>query len=245
MNTPFSSTATPTSKSTTTPTSTQGALAIFVKTPGLSPIKTRLATSIGPALTLEFYQLAVIALKEMAAKLKDEIPNLELYFAVAEREGLESPLWTDLPTLWQGEGSLGTRLSCVYDQLLKKHSFVSFIGADSPHISFAEIYKAILTVENSKNTDFTLGKTDDGGFYFFGGGMPIPQSRWESVEFSTNTTADDLMEEFSAMANFRELPQSFDIDTIEDLRRYHQETFPLYNLLKEQLNLISWARRLK
>lgn len=225
--------------------SSNGALAIFVKTPGLSPIKTRLATSIGPVLTLDFYQMAVKALKEVMTKLKEEIPNVELYFAVAELEGLESPMWAGFPTLWQGEGSLGTKLSRVYDQLLEKHSFVSFMGADSPHLSFSQIYKAILTVENSKNTDFTIGKTDDGGFYFFGGGTPIPKSSWEKVEFSTSTTAKDLMEEFGSIANFRELPNSFDIDTIEDLRRYAQETFPLYNLMNEQLKLIYWARSLK
>ena len=225
--------------------SSNGALAIFVKTPGLSPIKTRLAASLGPVRTLEFYQLAVNALKAVMLKLKEEIPNLELYFAVAEQEGMNSSLWAGFPTIWQGEGLLGTKLSNVYDQLLEKHSFVAFMGADSPHLAFSQIYKAILTVENSKKTDFTIGKTDDGGFYFFCGGTSIPKSSWEKIVYSTENTAKDLMDEFGSIANFRELSNSFDVDTFEDLRRYSEEDFPLFNLLNEQLQLIYWARSLK
>jgi glycosyltransferase A (GT-A) superfamily protein (DUF2064 family) len=42
------------------------ALAIFVKTPGLSPVKTRLAEGIGQARAEAFYRLAVDAVAEVA-----------------------------------------------------------------------------------------------------------------------------------------------------------------------------------
>jgi hypothetical protein len=222
-----------------------GALAVFVKTPGLSPIKTRLAASIGSNQALEFYQLAVKALRALMFKLKEEMPHLHLYFAVAEKEGLDSLLWSGFPTLWQGEGTLGSRLSTVYAHLLKKHSFVCFMGADSPHLEFANIYRAIQTTENVHFSGFTLGETADGGFYFFGGGLPIPEKSWKNVEYSTASTAKELKAEFGNIAKFKYLQPSFDVDTFEDLKRFSEVNFTFSNLLEEQLNVISWARVLK
>lgn len=223
-----------------------GSLAIFVKTPGLSPIKTRLSASIGPTKTIQFYDLSICAIKALMQMLQAEIPPLHIYFAVAEKEGLNSPLWSGFPTIWQGDGTtLGERLTFVYDQLLEKHLYACFIGADSPHLSFIQIYKAVLTTENVKETDFVLGETEDGGFYFFGGGVPIPKQHWLNIKYSTENTAKELKTELDAIAPIRLLQKNFDIDTLEDLKKYHREEFPLYNLLKEQLALIHWARKQK
>ena len=56
------------------------AAAIFVKTPGLSPLKTRLATGIGAAAATDWYRLAARATAAAVAQL----PNLVAYWAVAE-----------------------------------------------------------------------------------------------------------------------------------------------------------------
>lgn len=220
-----------------------GALAIFVKTPGLSPIKTRLSASLGISNAHRFYHLALTAVIAMIQKIKSEIPHIQIYFAVSEKEGLSSPLWSDFPTLWQGPGnSLGEKLSFVYDKILEKHSFACFMGADSPHLSFMQIYKAILVTEAFKDTNFVLGETEDGGFYFFGGGLPILNSHWLKINYSCSTTSAELKAEFKRIASIRQLQESFDIDTVEDLKKYQQESFPMFNLLNEQLEIIHWAR---
>ena len=62
MNTPLFLKAT----SIVVPSDPAAALAIFVKTPGLSRIKTRLAAGVGDELAAEFYRLAVEAILAVA-----------------------------------------------------------------------------------------------------------------------------------------------------------------------------------
>jgi glycosyltransferase A (GT-A) superfamily protein (DUF2064 family) len=238
----------------------RGALAVFVKTPELSPVKTRLAANIGTAQAVEFYQLAVAATKAVMQKLKQEfnskhnfrheseqihkheIPQLEIYFAVAEPEGLASPLWSGVATLEQGEGSLGTRLAHVYSQLCEHHDYVCLMGADSPHLAYTQVYEAILMTNQVGKNNFVIGETVDGGFYFFGGSLAISKKSWESITYSSVNTAQDLIAEFSKFASFKHIQNSFDIDTFADLKRYGEKNFPLDNLLPEQHKLIQWVR---
>ena len=112
-----------------------GAIAIFVKTPGLSPIKTRLASSIGVSAAERFHLLSAKAIESVVLDAFRAEPACIPYWAVAEKEAVHTPYWKSFQTIWQGEGSLGERLACVYDELIQQHSFVIFIGADSPHIT--------------------------------------------------------------------------------------------------------------
>jgi hypothetical protein len=79
-------------------------IAIFVKTPGLSPVKTRLAAAIGEKRALEFYRLAIEAVREVVSA-----SGLQACWAVAE----ETADWTGFPVIFQGEGALGTIMSTV------------------------------------------------------------------------------------------------------------------------------------
>ncbi len=65
-------------------------LAIFVKTPGYSPVKTRLAASIGQRRAEQFHRLAAAA---VAAVAKAAMPAVTPYWAIAERDALHDPLW--------------------------------------------------------------------------------------------------------------------------------------------------------
>ena len=49
------------------------ALAIFVKTPSLSPVKTRLAQSIGEDKAIAFYMLCLEAIKETAKQIDADV----------------------------------------------------------------------------------------------------------------------------------------------------------------------------
>jgi len=225
----------------------KGALAIFVKTPGLSPIKTRLAQTIGTETALEFYHLALRALKKVLIKLQVELPNVDIYFAVAEEEGLSSPLWLGFPTLWQGKGGLGSKLSHIYNLLLHNYNyeFVCFMGADSPQISTDQIFKSILTTNQNYTTSFVLGETQDGGFYFFGGGLPLTPLQWESITYSSDQTAKGLQQSFITMAPFLHLDLQFDIDVVGDLEKLKNYDFSAFNLIPEQIELIRWVNTLK
>ena len=89
----------------------QGGLAIFVKTPGISPLKTRLAVGMGSD-SERWYRIAVDAVKSVALQAQ-AATGINAYWAVAESEGMQNDLWQSLPRLMQSDASeagLGERM---------------------------------------------------------------------------------------------------------------------------------------
>ncbi len=215
------------------------AVAIFVKTPGYSPVKSRLAATIGVPLAEEFFKLSLLATKNSVLEaIKKSSGNLEAYWAVAEKECLNHPEWMDFEVISQGEGGLGERLDHVYKTLLKKHDSVLLIGADLPQLDFNRLLEANKFLSSGLN--FVMGKTDDGGFYLFGGRTFIKKESWTSVTYSSEKTANELVDLLKDQADFLYLETSFDIDHESDLKRLSDYTHP--NLLPAQDFIIRWAK---
>ena len=217
------------------------ALAIFVKTPGLSPTKTRLAARLGSSQAEEFYFHSIACTREYVSAACKQDPRICPYWAVAE-DGA-SHLWSGFPIVNQGSGHLGSRLSRVYNQLLGSHSWVFFIGADSPHLA-PELLVAAMQDTQTNHADFVLGPTDDGGFYVFGGSQPVSAAVWEHVPYSTSDTAHKLKHAVEKLGRLAELPKSFDVDEIEDLARLKSELRRRRSLLPGQKILLDWLERL-
>lgn len=218
------------------------ALVIFVKTPGASPVKTRLARDIGSLRAAEFYDLSLRATTARAVALKLSDPSLAVYWAVAEMNRLDSSFWSTFPSVSQGDGNLGQRLAYVYEHVRNRHSAVCFMGADSPHIPAHTISENIARTLKHRSDRFQLGKTLDGGFYFFGGGLALPREVWTGVEYSTERTAKDLVGQLASIGKVEALPMDFDIDTKEDLLRLAKIEYQTENLLLEQNEIIAWSR---
>lgn len=217
-------------------------LAIFVKSPEFSPVKTRLAASIGQEKAVHFYELALSATAAVAREARRHLTDLDVVWAVAEKESLSLPRWNQFPTVFQGDGGLGERLHHVYESLLQKYATVSLIGADSPHIDIDRLVNALVCTRNHREVGFVLGTTDDGGFYYFGGGLSLSRETWTSVEYSSHSTAVDLSDGLEIIGPIEHLAKDFDIDVLEDLRRLsglERRKIP------EQIALIDWARKLE
>lgn len=217
-----------------------GALAIFVKTPDFSAVKTRLAASIGSQQARKFYELALAATEALVKNIKES--NLQIYWAVAEPEGMKAKCWESFPTISQGPGELGARLNFIYQELLKKHQYVCFIGADSPHFYTQDLSNAIQLTKQNRGEKFVLGETLDGGFYFFGGSILLPDRAWLAVEYSTQHTANQLRAQLSTCGDVELLKKNFDIDTIDDLLRYQEVSEDQSLLLPKQIELIQWSK---
>ncbi|MDQ3495902.1 MAG: hypothetical protein M3485_10390, partial [Pseudomonadota bacterium] len=69
-------------------------LAIFVKTPGHSPLKTRLAAGIGRESAERFHRLAAEAVAAVARAAQATPPGLATAWAVAEDSALDDALWS-------------------------------------------------------------------------------------------------------------------------------------------------------
>lgn len=189
------------------------AIAIFVKTPGLSPVKTRLAATIGTTAAEEFYRLSLKAISH-TVQLLDCTP----YWAVGEEQGLKNDLWKDFQRLYTGVGGLGERQDQVYTTLQQSHSKVLLIGADSPQLTPDLLNGSLDALEQH---DFVLGPARDGGYYLFGGRVQVERSVWTSVRYSTGETRSELIRALPAMPLM--LPMLTDADTESDFQHIRAE----------------------
>ncbi|MGH7121349.1 MAG: TIGR04282 family arsenosugar biosynthesis glycosyltransferase [Acetobacteraceae bacterium] len=189
------------------------AIAIFVKSPGLSPVKTRLARSLGPDSATDFHRQAAAC---VAAAARAAMPRLVPYWAVAEKQGLSDELWQEFPGLWQGEGELGCRMARIYAELLARHGRVLLIGADVPQANAALLLRAAKMIDASKGP-YVLGPAGDGGFWLLGGARPVPPALWRSVPYSRNDTCAHMARALRLCGTVAWLPMLTDADEISDL----------------------------
>ncbi len=212
-----------------------GAIAIFVKTPGLSPVKTRLAKTLGKALAESFHLAAARSVTAVLQELMQQI-TIQAYYAVAEPNAIEHENWQDFPCIWQGTGGLGERMAHIYQVLRAKHDFVLLVGADSPQMTVAELYKAG-TWLTDKQARLSFGPSDDGGFWVFGANCSIPKQAWTQVHYSEAETGLQFLKNIADLGELDMLSQLRDVDEVSDLLPLRDALINLTNPLPEQQEL--------
>jgi hypothetical protein len=220
------------------------AIAIFVKTPGLSPVKTRLAAQIGREAADRFYELSLAAVEATvvnAAASCDVVPH----WAVAEKEGLSDRRWQRFPRIWQGRGGLGDRLAHVFESLGDEFPIIVAIGADSPQLTPEHIRHAVERLKRSDDdATHALGRCHDGGFYLVGTNVALPREVWRDVPYSTPQAADRLAAGLVLHGEIVELERITDVDQADDLGMLHQELDKVDERSKEQVVLREWSARM-
>jgi len=215
------------------------ALAIFVKTPGLSPVKTRLGAEIGTEAAVRFHRMASAA---VAAVARAAGASLVPHWAVAEPAALVHPDWTGFPCVAQGEGGLGERMGRVYQALLARHGSVLLVGADSPQMSASLLRGAAAALRGE--APFVIGPSEDGGFWLFGGRAPVPNRVWTSVIYSREDTAARFQQALAGEGAVTPMPRLFDADTATELAAVRDALAALVAPLPEQAALLGWLRGL-
>lgn len=216
-------------------------LVVFVKTPDLTPAKTRLAKEIGRENAEEFYKLAIETTKSVVNEISYLVIDLEIIYAVSELEGLSSAYWCGAHSIWQGNGDLGDRLANVHEMLADKYQNIFFMGADTPHLNVKKMAEIINRFIDQFNVDYLLGETDDGGFYLFGSKMKLTPSVWKSVKYSTDSTYVELLNLLLERGEVMEISSEFDIDHKSDLVKYLKTSLFQDGHLQEQVNLYKWV----
>ena len=219
------------------------AIVVFVKTPGLSPVKTRLAADLGRETADEFYRLSVSAVGATvaaAAAAQGFCP----YWAVAELEGMGDQRWQRFPRIHQGGRGLGERLQNVFGELQKRHRVVAAIGADSPQLRCEALCAALQYLQDDQvNGTSVLGRCPDGGFYLVGSNIVLPSDAWVDVPYSASDTADRMLQSLKHHGEVFELPVLTDVDDIRDLHAVQRELQEVCDLTAEQIAVLAWLKR--
>ena len=223
----------------------KGGLAIFVKTPGVSPLKTRLASGMGND-SQRWYGLAVDAVKSVAIESQKKC-GINAYWAVAETEAMQNPLWQSLPRLAQADdkpSGLGERMGRVMRMLIRQHGFGVLVGADAPQICSDDIISAVDFLSH-ENPRIVLGPARDGGFWCVGSNQKFPIELWQSITYSQANTYRDFIAAFSPFAEVLYLRILSDVDEIADLANCQQEMQSLMHITPEQKILLEAFREIE
>jgi glycosyltransferase A (GT-A) superfamily protein (DUF2064 family) len=215
-----------------------GGIAIFVKTPGHSPLKTRLAATLGSAFAEQWHAHAAGAVAAVAREACRE-SGATPYWAVAEAAALADPRWAGLPILGQGDGGLGTRMHHVHVGLVERHRSGILLGADTPHLDGALLLQALRWLA-SPAPRLAIGPAEDGGFWLLGANRPLPRALWDAVPYSAPDTAQRFRAAFEGWGEWLELPRLGDVDTADDLLACHRALAALARPLPAQAALRAW-----
>ncbi|MCU0754292.1 MAG: glycosyltransferase [Xanthomonadales bacterium] len=193
-------------------------LAIFVKTPGLSPVKSRLWPALGRELAERLYRRMAAAVAGSARPL----PRSELtrYWAIAEAHPLARRCWRTLPTLPQGDGDLGSRMHTVQQALRTRHRSWLLTGADAVLLHARNDLRPALDWLAHPAPRIVFGPAADGGFWLVGGNVRVPEPIWQHPRYSSPQALGDLLDALRNAAERPEvqlLPAASDLDTIDDL----------------------------
>ena len=189
----------------------KGGLAVFVKTPELSPVKTRLAADIGVPAARREYEKMLSAAAAMMRRVRRE--GVAAYWAVGEAAGVSHARWREFPALWTGEGGLGARLHRIYSALQQKHGRAALAGSDCPSLPAEWVLGALKRARGRT----VVGPSADGGFYLFAAARRISPRSWNSVVYSRGDTLAQLLRRLPA-GGVEKLPVLSDVDDAVSLR---------------------------
>jgi len=216
-------------------------VAVFVKTPRISPVKTRLAKTVGTHGAHDFYRLSCKTIAKTLANARSEsLGTIQPFWAVAEENVDEQ--WSEFSVIQQGPGELGAKLNHVYSSLLQRFTSVALIGADTPQLTVKDLITTRETLQ--LGNEFVVGPAKDGGFYLFAGRHPIAPHQWLNTPYSQSNTLEKLLEGIKKIGKVTFLQQYTDVDNFEDLKDFLLEAKKAESHNSDQKALIDFVSAL-
>jgi rSAM/selenodomain-associated transferase 1 len=193
---------------------------VFVRSPELGKVKTRLARSIGDQSALNIYK---ILLKHTAAVLRDLSFDKVVYFS----EKIDNnDLWENslFEKKLQKGADLGERMHHAFDTAFNKgYKKVLIIGSDLFDLTSSIITSAFEALETY---DISIGPSLDGGYYLLGMKKLQPEV-FKNKKWGTDSVLEHTLQDLKKQ-KIKLLKALNDIDTLEDLQ---QQPKLLYNIL--------------
>ena len=198
------------------------ALAILAKAPVAGAVKTRLVPPLTHDQAAELYR----------ALLLDQFEHLRhidgaeryVFYAPADAEKILCNLaGAEYAYRAQSGGDLGARMEQVFADLWRLgHRNIVLIGSDLPALPAAILDDAFTQLARAERR-VVLGPSRDGGYYLVGMNQPTPEI-FDNMTWSHDRVLAETTARLSALAvPFGLLTNWFDIDSIDDLRRWRDQ----------------------
>ena len=205
-------------------------LIIFMKTPVLGKVKSRLAVSIGNEAALEVYKILLQHSKEITEKVS---VNRHLFYTEQPPADQE---WPDalFKKFHQKGADLGERMKHSFEQaFINGGEKVVIMGTDCYDLTTSQLQKAFDALENH---DVVVGPANDGGYYLLGM-KKLHSSLFSNKKWSTSEVLETTLNDFRSLnLSVAQLEKLNDIDTIDDLLKT-----PLANM--DSINITNTDKR--
>lgn len=192
-------------------------LIIFIKNPRRGYVKTRLARTLGADVALQIYHYLLCQTRHAASAVK--VRRLLFYSDVVE----PADAWpeTDFEKRVQSSGDLGLRMEQAFREAFAEGAQkVGIIGSDCPALTGAVLETAFQQLEHS---DFVIGPTPDGGYYFLGMRVFEP-GVFQDIAWSTEAVLSQTVAQIQKLGKkVSMLPVLSDIDTETDWIAYKKQ----------------------
>lgn len=199
-------------------------LLVFARIPELGKVKTRLAATLGDEQTLEVYENMLRELLQSIGEPTSET-EIEILWAPTPIAGGERlrRAFGDRSMAMQTGATLGDRLAMAFSErfFFQATQKIVAIGVDDPRLPRQLIDHALALLESC---DWVLGPASDGGYYLIGcRAQAYDGTIFRDIEWGTERVfAQTLRKIRDWGVCLALLPERFDIDTAEDLKRYRE-----------------------
>lgn len=193
-------------------------LLIMAKAPVLGQVKTRLCPPLSPEMALRLYTCFLGDKVAQIHALPGALPGVA-YTPADARAQFRALVPEEFLLLPQRGGDLGERLCHAFDDLLADgHAGALLIDSDSPTLPTSYLEQALAAMKRPE-VDLVLGPCDDGGYYLVGLRGPRPEL-FEGIAWSTPAVMPQTLAKAKGLGlTVYLLPEWYDVDTAEDLRR--------------------------
>ena len=184
---------------------------VFVRTPELGKVKTRLAKAIGDQAALTIYKLL---LKHTSTVLHELSFDKVVYYS----EKIENnDFWkASLFEKKLQKGDLGERMQQAFETAFDRgYKKVLIIGSDLFELTSTLIISALEALETY---DISIGPSLDGGYYLLGM-KELHPAVFKNKKWGTDSVLENTLQDLKQQ-NVKLLEALNDIDTFEDLQQH-------------------------
>jgi rSAM/selenodomain-associated transferase 1 len=201
-------------------------LLVFARLPELGKVKTRLAESIGDAKALAVYEAM---LHDVLHAIGESSPELEIEIAWAPTESASGEklrrAFASRPLAMQTGATLGDRLAMAFSERFFFHRTqkVIAIGVDEPRLTRTIIEDAFALLDSC---EWVVGPATDGGYYLIGcRAAAFNAEVFLDMPWGTNAVLSTTLQRIRNWNHTAAmLPIRYDIDVLDDLKRFADES---------------------
>ncbi|WP_041659661.1 TIGR04282 family arsenosugar biosynthesis glycosyltransferase [Acaryochloris marina] len=193
-------------------------LLLFVKNPIPGTVKSRLGRSIGFEAAAALYRCFARDLLFTTRQLG--IDHLIFYAPAAAETAVQDwlgPQYTYLPQ--QGD-DLGERMAHAFATCFERgYGGALITGSDSPDLPLTYLQHGLRSLTQQQ---VVIGPSDDGGYYTLGfTPETFTPGVFADMPWSTETVFEQTLQRLQ-FCSVHQLPTWYDVDTLDDLRHFHQ-----------------------